>query len=193
MTKKDRSEIICCPNFDWRLFKRSNTFYADGRKHGHGKHSLGTTDRNQAIRELQQLDDMVASDSESPEIPNSLTVPSLTLASENPIGIEEGWNLYIQRRSIPIHLGGLKPSSIRKYKGHRKRFIKYCRKNGIQYWRDVTRELLEAYATKLDLILAPITIHDDLTMEISVANWLIKNKYIPHDCKIYWNTNGCTP
>ena len=187
MAKKESSEIIRCANHAWRLFKRGDTFYADGRKHGNGKHSLGTDSRKEAIRELQQLDDAFADDSESFDTSVLLAASTVvTDSNKNPIGIEEGWDLYIERRTIPIHLGGLKPSSIRKYKGHRKRFIKYCRKKGIKYWRDVTREVLEAYATKLDVILAPITIHDDLTMEISVSNWLIKNKFISHDCKIYW-------
>ena len=56
MNKNRNSEVICCPNKEWRLFKRDGVYYACGRKHGSGKHSLGTRDRKKAIEQLLLLD-----------------------------------------------------------------------------------------------------------------------------------------
>jgi hypothetical protein len=38
-------------------------------------------------------------------------------------------------------------------------------------WTNVNKELLKSYAKSLDGVLAPVTIHDDLTMEISVSSY----------------------
>ncbi|MDB2686159.1 site-specific integrase [Mariniblastus sp.] len=188
MSRETSSEVIQCPNFAWRLFKRGGTYYADGRKHNSGKKSLAVGNRKDAIRELQLLDKLTGLESAAESKSNAVSNRIMLSANQpfEPIEIEAGWQLYIDRRSIPIHIGGLKPSSIRKYQGHKKRFVAYCNKNKINCWSSVDRKLLEDYAKVLDKKLAPITIHDDLTMEISVSNWLIKDKQIPIDCKINW-------
>lgn len=186
MKKSNTSEIISCPNHEWRLFKRGQTYYADGRKHKNGKHSLAVNNRKDAIRALYSLDEVIAQQSNGNQEATAATMPKKESESYQPIAIDDGWQLYLDRRRIPIHLGGLKPSSVRKYKSHKKRFVAYCNKNEIKCWSTVDRELLESYAKALDEILAPVTIHDDLTMEISVSNWLIKNKLISFDSKISW-------
>lgn len=187
MGKAKGSEVIQCPNYAWRLFKRGDTYYADGRKHNNAKKSLGVENRKDAIRELQLLDEQTAIESnDSGEPTGNSPIPLSATKPFEHLQIEAGWQLYIKRRTIPIHLGGLKPSSVRKYRGHMKRFVSYCKENRVLCWSKVDRELLEDYAKSIDSTLAPLTIHDDLTMEISVSNWLIKNKQIPFDCKIDW-------
>ncbi len=186
MAKTKTSEVIRCPNKDWRLYTRRGVYYACGRKHGYGKHSLSTRDRKQAIEELLQLDSSFASlEKGENQIDGGLVLPT-NPSDRDPIAISEGWELYIEKRSIPIHLGGLKPTSIVKYHQHKNRFVTHCKKVGVQDWQSVTQDVLEIYATAIDGSLAPITIHDDLTMEISVSNWLIKKKLIPYDNKINW-------
>lgn len=177
--------MIECPNFSWKLFLRDGVYYADGRSHGHGKPSLGTRKRPEAIESLFKLDRLVGVTLNSKEEPSAVSVHS-AVASHIPISIKAGWDLYIDTKSVPIYLGGLKESSIRKYRGHSKRFIGYCKKKGIKDWANVTQKELEAYGVSLDGKLAPVTIHDDLTMEISVSNWLIKQGHLPHTCKINW-------
>ena len=179
--------MIECPNFPWKLFVRVGVYYADGRSHGHGKHSLGTRDRSKAIESLFELDRLVWNARKTKEVfpENSICSP----ASHKSISIEAGWEAYIEKKSIPIYLGGLKDSSTRKYRGHSKRFIAYCKKKGIEDWSNVNQQELEAYGVSLDGKLSPITIHDDLTMEISVSNWLIKNGHLPNACKINWELN----
>ena len=162
--------------------QRGGTYYADGRKHNNGKKSLGVRNRKDAIKELLLLDELTALELNAER--ESADVSQASSLSSN--GIEAGWQLYIDRRSIPIHIGGLKPSSIVKYQSHMRRFVEYCKKNKINCWSNVDRKLLESYAKTLDKKLSPVTIHDDLIMEISVSNWLIKDGQIPSDCKINW-------
>ena len=123
---------------------------------------------------------------EEPQVFASDPKPNNQETKSKPISIEEGWDTYLDKKSIPVYLGGLKGSSIRKYRGHRKRFVAFCQKHGIKYWHEITQPILEKYGTAQDGKLAPITIHDDLTMEISVSNWLIKHGHIPTNCKINW-------
>ena len=134
---------------------------------------------------LFELDRLVGIAKESKEVLPDIAIRSVVVPPDQ-ISIEAGWELYIEKKSIPIYLGGLKDSSVRKYRGHSKRFIAHCKKKGIKDWANVSQRELEVYGVSLDGKLAPITIHDDLTMEISVSNWLIKNGRIPHTCKINW-------
>ena len=164
---------------------RDEVFYADGRSHGHGKQSLNTRDRSEAIEKLFKLDRYV-SQKDKPEAFSSGSTPITTQNESKQISVKDGWEIYLKAKNIPIYLGGLKDSSIRKYKGHKKRFEEFSKKHRIADWREVNQAVLEKYGTSLDGKLAPITIHDDLTMEISVSNWLIKQGYIPHGCKINW-------
>ena len=182
---KPTSEKIQCPHHTWRLFQREldGVYYACGRKHGHGKNSLGTKDREQAIQELLALDDHISRLADEA----LAAAPAVGAKPKTIIGIKEGWDRYIDARDLPVHLGGLKPSSIRKYRTHEKRFVAHCTSKKIDRWSLVSQDTLEAYGKSLEGKLAPVTIHDDLTMEVSVSNWLIKKKLLPQDCKIDWN------
>ncbi len=177
---KTVSELISCPNNAWRLFQRDGVYYADGRRNRLGKHSLNTRNRSDAIRLVIELDGRAGRDEVRPSVDTGSASASV------PVAIQAGWDRYIECRKIPIHLGGLKNSSIRKYRTHQKRFAAYCQNKRIECWSNVTRGVLEAYATSLDGKLAPVTVHDDLTMEISVSNWLIKEGWIPPTCCIDW-------
>ena len=141
--------------------------------------------RSAAIEELFKLDRLVAG-KENTQALASAPEPDASHNNPGPISIEQGWATYLNKKSIPIYLGGLKSSSIRKYKGHAKRFVTFCKKNDIMDWREVNQSVLEKHGTAQDGKLAPITIHDDLTMQISVSNWLIKTGYLPLSCKINW-------
>ncbi len=185
MKENTISEVIQCPNFTWKLFQRDGVYYADGRRHGHGKSSLGTRSRPKAIKEIFELDQIVVNSEKHNEAFIATSVPPEILQGKS-LPIALGWERYVKHRDLPIHLGGLKPSSIRKYSGHKKRLKRYCQSVGRDDWTKVNKELLRSYAKSLDGNLAPVTIHDDLTMEISVSSWLIKEGLIPPSCKIDW-------
>ena len=182
MNKNSNSEVIRCPNEEWRLYQRKGVFYADGRKHGCGKQSLGTRDRKKAIEQLFLLDKAIEE--------NALTAlethPGSKKQQPGPVPIRYGWEQYIEKKSGPIHLGGLKPSSIAKYKQHMNRFVSYSEKHGLKDWADVDEDYLKLYGKELSKTLSPVTVFDDLVMEVSVSNWLIRRKLIPSECKIDW-------
>ena len=135
------------------------------------------------MRELSELDRYVASRSNTVHIPDDRNDPPQT------IGIEAGWQNYIDGHSGPPHLGGLANSSIRKYQAHRKKFAKFCSEHDLDCWTAVSKSILQQYGRWLTDVekLAPRTIHNDLVMQISVSNWLIAEKMIPGACKIGWN------
>ena len=99
---ESKQEEIPCPNYSWGLFRRSGVYYADGRKHGRGKQSLGTRDRSAAIAALFELDQFVVEDDST----ETTSGPSTT---SEVITVSSGWERYIDHRDLPIHLGGLKP------------------------------------------------------------------------------------
>ena len=182
--KHKDSELIQCCNYRWRLFQRANgVYYADGRGFGAGKQSLSTRDKNEALSALSKLDAFVAS--QQSNAVESVEAPDAGIPDQ-PISIAAGWEMYIAERDQPVHLGGLKPSSIRKYRGHKKRFAAYCQGKGCDNWIKVDKKLLTDYATSQDGKLSPVTIHDDLVMEISVASWLTKQGLLPPTRKINW-------
>ena len=84
---KGKSELIECPNFPWKIFLRGGVYYADGRSHGRGKHSLNTRDRSEAIEALFMLDRLVANNEKLDELlvaPKTPSSPCLLYTSPSP-------------------------------------------------------------------------------------------------------------
>ena len=90
MKKNLKSEEIQCPNFSWKLFQRDGVYYADGRKHGKGKSSLGTRKRAKAIKAIFELD-RIASQSVGDE-PQDISLSAAPLPDNHlqPITIASG-------------------------------------------------------------------------------------------------------
>lgn len=179
---KAKSEKVPCPNYTWVLFQRDGVYYADGRRHGHGKPSLGTRDRGEALRALADLDSTF-----SQQLSGSTPHPRGTHKSETTsIKILDGWQRYLDCRDEPVHLGGLKEESKKKYRNYRDSFADFCDKKQIVSWNVVTKKVLQSYGKHIDRQLAPRSVHNNLTMQISVSNWLIMEDLIPDSCKIKW-------
>lgn len=114
------------------------------------------------------------------------TTDSSTERTHQPISIADGWQRYLDGRSGPVHLGGLKPGSKKKYRSHQVSFTDFCKNEQINCWTQVNKSVLQRYGSHIDGKFAPRTIHNDLTMQISVSNWLISEGLIPDNCKIKW-------
>ena len=58
MPAKANNEVHNCEYFSWRMYRRDNIYYADGRgaEIGLRRLSLGTRDRDQALKNLRILD-----------------------------------------------------------------------------------------------------------------------------------------
>jgi hypothetical protein len=60
MSAKPKYEMISCEHFAWRIFRRDATWYADGRAQDNKIQSLGSKDKDEALRNLKLLDEKVA-------------------------------------------------------------------------------------------------------------------------------------
>ncbi|MBL8829990.1 MAG: hypothetical protein JNM18_23630 [Planctomycetaceae bacterium] len=58
MPKPSKNPLVRCKHFSWRISRRDDTWYADGRTNpiNVGRHSLGTRDKTEAMKLLHQLD-----------------------------------------------------------------------------------------------------------------------------------------
>jgi len=183
-----KTESIQCTHYAWRLYCRDGVFYACGRKHGHGKNSLGTRDRDQAIAALVALDKITSQRVKEKIESGCLSVSSdpLNPVEHSPVSIHNGWEKYLAAKSGPVHLGGLAVGSKKKYGRYQQSFSCFCEKQGVEHWGQVNKRVLQSYGAAIDQALAPRTVHCDLTMQISVSNWLIFENLIPDHCKIKW-------
>ena len=178
--KTNESNSIECPNYTWKLFQRDGVYYADGRRHQLGKHSLNTRERSDAIHELYKLDAGVAV--------GALNTPVISTSDDQPksISIEGGWDKYLASRGGPVYLDGLKPASKKQYTYYKNAFVEYCLGAGIKCWSQVDKTVLRNFGDYIDGRFAPRTVHNNLTMQVSVSNWLIAEDLIPDSCKIKW-------
>ncbi len=64
MPKQRKNDLINCVHFKWRVGRRNGVWFADGRSKipDAGRHSLGTRDREEALRLLPELDRQRAED-----------------------------------------------------------------------------------------------------------------------------------
>ncbi len=62
MPRKRKNELVSTAHVAWKLHQRNGIWHADGRSNvvNAGRHSLGTTDRAEAIQLLSRLDSIVA-------------------------------------------------------------------------------------------------------------------------------------
>jgi hypothetical protein len=90
MPKPRKNEKVCCPYFAWRLSCRQGVWYADGRSNtpDAGRHSLGTFDREEALRLLPQLDQARA------EALGLAAASTLATTASRPLSLAEGRRLY---------------------------------------------------------------------------------------------------
>ena len=122
MPKPRKNEFIRCSHFLWRLICRAGVWYADGRSNtpNAGRHSLGTSDKDEALRLLPQLDRVRA---------ETLGLAPRTLevnASGRPLPIEEGRKLYEAHVSRPRVTGGARKSTQKRYRAVFDKFVPFA-------------------------------------------------------------------
>lgn len=177
MSKK-RNDSVSCHYFAWRLFNRNGVYYADGRsgKYKLGKHSLGTREREQALRNLTQLDEAKAVEFGLAEAAPTAAPPTTTIA--------EGWRLYFEHADSNPVMGGASAATIKRYSAVRDKHLQYCRKHGIEIWQTFNEQTLRQYGKWLAQSSADRTVYLELTLLKSVNNWLIEQKRLPATAKL---------
>ena len=181
MPRKPKKERIEGRYFRWLVGSRNGVYYADGRSNlrNAGRHSLGTKDREEALRALQQLDLVQA-------VRLGLADRSaLAAAGPEPLRLAEGRRLYLNHVHRPHIVGGTRPASAKRYRPVFDKFEAFARGEGISTWNQVTRRTLEAYAAHLDDEgYAYATEYLELTTLKQVVKWLVEEGHLPSSCHI---------
>ncbi len=175
MPKPRKNDVIHCANFNWRLTRRGNTWYADGRSNSPpaGRHSLGTKDREEALKLLPELDRVRAE--ELGLIPR--TAKSDCVAP--PLSLEQGRQLYEKHLARPRVTGGVRESTRKRYRTVFDKFIPFAKSKGVTDWNRVTGELLRDYARHLeDKGYANKTLVNELTTLKQAIKWLIESRHL---------------
>jgi integrase len=171
MPKPRKNECIRCAHFAWRIACRGGVWYADGRSNtpDAGRHSLGTSDRDEALRLLSQLDQVRAETLGL--VPRSLSLNAPTL----PLPLEDGRKLYETHVSRPRVTGGVRKSTQKRYRAVFDKFVPFATSHGITCWNGVTTTLLNEYAADLERKdYAYKTQHNELTTLKQAIRWLIQ-------------------
>jgi integrase len=175
MPKPRKYEQVRCTHFVWRLVDRNGQWYADGRSNtpNAGRHSLGTNDKDEALRLLPELDRVRAEDLGL--IPRS--AESSTRGPSLPMG--EGRALYEKHIARPRVTGGVRKSTQKRYRTVFDKFIPFATARGVTVWNGVTAELLTAYAAHLENQgYAHKTLVNELTTLKQTVRWMIRQGHL---------------
>lgn len=168
------------PYFEWRLGKRTNEVYqADGRSNpvNLGRHSLGTKDKEEAYKRLEQLDRQIASQ-------RGLVAPAPVNIEVAPLPLDEGVKRYMEYVGRPAVAGGAGASTHKRYRPVFDKFSKVMRANGIDTWTLVTRDALNIYLNWLednDYMYSGEYL--ELTTIKQCLKWLIDSRLVPESCR----------
>src|SRR5579859_2714209 len=134
MARNSKQKIVC-KNFSWNLYQRNGTFYADGRKNNPptGRHSLGTSDRSEALRKLQKLDEHVAF--RHAQLPELLNQPQY-----RQVNIAEGWDAFMKHVARSEVMGGAGPKTQKRYRAVRDKHEQFCSARDIATWNEISRQ-----------------------------------------------------
>lgn len=170
MAKKRLHEVVRCTYFSWRIISRKGVWYGDGRSNSFnsGRHSLGASDREEALRRLPDLDRQRAED---------LGLAPRTVASEvesRPLSIAEGRKLYETHIARPRVAGGVRKSTEKRYRTVFDKFTEFTTTRGITTWNGVNADVLTAYAKDLeDDGYAHKTLVNELVTLKQAVKWLV--------------------
>ena len=186
MSRKPNQSSIACQHFNWNLFQRDRVFYADGRSGQYklGKHSLGTRDRDEAIKRLKALDVTKA-------IELGLVKPDAAQSVET-ISIATGWQAFMDYCQRSPVMGGVSAGTLKRYQAVRDKHIKFCAGHGIAAWICFDKSALEKYGNWLTKDYAYRTVYLELTLLKSVNQWLIEDKKLSADARIEYSLSKPT-
>ena len=93
--------------------------------------------------------------------------------------------LYKDHVARPKIVGGAKPTTSKRYRPVFDKFIEFATSEGIQFWNEVTRKVLEAYAAHLDDEgYAYATEYLELTTLNQAVKWFVESDHLPAQCLI---------
>ena len=175
MPARRKHELVNCQYFEWRLFQRSDVWYADGRFENRnlGKHSLGTRDRAEAGQALRKLDYRKA-------IEHGLARDT-GVDPDNRLEIVRGWDMYLTWCKRPEVMGGVSRKTLNKYRRSSELHQEFCAEQRIRFWNDFGKEDLESYGRALSPQFSDRSLYFELTEIKTVLNWLMDEKHLPRE------------
>lgn len=180
MPRKPKNAPILCEHFTWYLRRKpSGVYFADGRINSNyklGKPSLGTRNREEALRRLHDLDRKLA-------VAHGL-IESPPHHKSDDVEIERGWELYLERCRQPEILGGVGPESYKRYCAVRDKHLKFSAAKGYTRWSRITKKTTKEYGALLaKRDYADSTIVLELNLICSVVKWLVEEEHLPAACR----------
>lgn len=172
MPKKPKYELIRCNHFTWRLARRDEMWYADGRSNPIkvGRHSLGTRDKAEALMLLRQLDEACA-------VKFGLIEKKQATSPENhQLSLVDGRRLYEEFIGRSRVAGGVKESTKKRYRAIFDKFLPWATSNGVSTFNRVDSVVLNRYASYLEKEgYAQKTLLQELTVLKQCIRLLIEN------------------
>lgn len=136
---------VGCRYFNWRLRQRPNGIWqADARGNNKLKgrrHSLGTRELDEAKTFVHLLDEQMAAEQ------GLLSQQTILDRSEFNLTIDAGFNEYQMHIERPRAAGGPKAGTRKRYERIMRAFRKFLDVKRIQYCEQITRSVLNEYAT----------------------------------------------
>ncbi len=131
-----------------------------------GRHSLGTRDRDEAIKFLVKLDKVVAAD-------NGLIDRVEASREQRRLSIADGRKLFDDHNARPLVVGGTKNSTQKRYRAILDKFEAFAKEERISDWHQVSKNVLIKYSKHLTgLKYARKTIFEELTLLKMAVKWL---------------------
>ncbi len=167
--------------YSWGLFLRDGIWWADGRsnKPSVGRHSLGTGNKDEALKNLKQVDLRLA-------VHHGLAEPELLQPFHGQeLPYLEGRNLYEEHNKRSPVTGGIRKSSQKRYKPVLDKFEAFLATKGIVSWNRVTTSALKKYLDHLESEkYAYSTQYLEGTTVKQIIGYLIAEKRLPPEAKI---------
>ena len=171
MPRKSRYEKVRCQHFAWTLICRSGVWYADGRSNpvNAGRHSLGTKNKEQALKRLHALDQARAEDL------GLISRSESRVKKGRPLTLQEGREAYERYIGRPRVAGGVKKSTQKRYRTVFDKFTEFADNKGVIYWNHVSENVLYDYAAHLEgKQYAQKSISIELVILVGCFRWLLE-------------------
>lgn len=178
MPKPSKFPTLQMPHYRWKLTLRKGTYYADGRA-GNPVNiqpiSLGTTDRDQALAYLRELDRRTYQER------NAVAGES----AKTRLTMDQGRQAYEKKIGRSKIAGGVRSSSATRYKAVLDNFLAYAKKNSVFFWDQVTADVLSDYVDSAKRSgKQEGTLYLEATTVKQVVKHLISKKLLPRESEI---------
>lgn len=142
--KKVNKNIIQSGYYQWKIYIRNGVYYVDGRSNGTnaGKLSLGTKNRDEAIKNLRILDMQMAARNGNAE-----AAAQLEHKSAKDISIDSGIELYLAHVKNRQQIEHRSPKTLARYKAILEKFQEFLTAyTQNTTWGQISDAVLEEYA-----------------------------------------------